>query len=204
MHYLVCNYILSSQGQWAELTYIVFFPQVNQCSLILRGYDLVQKGDFSLGGLSALWWTSLWLMWGPSQPLPFPLGSFVQPPHALPPVPVQKWTLLTKQHAKLSFTQEDIMTNSSNVGSGKRTSALLFGLGNERSATFGAAQGCLFSLFGQATAWNWAGVACLCLWCQNLWFYKISGFQRTHRSPCGGSERDFPPRVRPERKRIIF
>lgn len=81
----VCNYVLSSQGQWAELTYILFFPQVTRHSLILRGYDLTQKRDFSSDGLTALWWTSLWLMWCPSQPLPFPLGSFVQPhpPHPL-------------------------------------------------------------------------------------------------------------------------
>lgn len=67
---------------------------------------------------------------------PFSSWFLCSTPHPLPSVPVQKWTFLTRQHAKLSVTQEAVMTNSSNVESGKRTCALLLRRGNERSADF--------------------------------------------------------------------
>lgn len=94
-------------------------------------------------------------------PFLFPLSSFIQTSLS---VPVQKWKLLTRQHATLNIKQEDTMTDISNVESRKRTRvATIWPWKWKEPQTSRASQGFLFSLSGQAAAWSLAGTACWCL-----------------------------------------
>lgn len=46
-----CDYVLSSQGQWTELTYSFVFPTGNSAFTNSEGLYLIQKRDFSSDGL---------------------------------------------------------------------------------------------------------------------------------------------------------
>lgn len=105
---------------------------------------------------------------------PFPLSSFGR---TSPSAPLQKWKLLTRQHAKRNSKQEAVMTNISSVESKERTRvSTTLPRKWKKLRTSGASQGFLPSRIGQAAAWSLAGPACLRLQRQKPVILEDIGF----------------------------